>query len=186
MTHFLFPIPQARKPVSGTRPTYLSGRPAVHGFTLIEALVSLAVLSVGLIPAFAQVTISFQVARSIRHNLSASMLAQEGIELVRGIRDDNWFAGVSFDGGLDTCTAGCRIHYPEAFILPLADNAPLLIDTQGRYQYMSGTETAYARRITIIQMDATHLKIESEVTWNDRGELRAVLVEDHLFDWLNP
>lgn len=158
-----------------------------QAFTLIEALVALSILSVAMTPVFAQVVGSFRVSRAIQRNLTGTMLAQEGIELVRGIRDDNWFQEVPFDTGLDGCDGpdGCRIQIDDPFLLSAADT-PLRVDAVGRYQYDSGTDSLYSRKITIIEVSPVQLQVISEVTWllpNDKtGD---VAVEGYLFDWLN-
>lgn len=155
------------------------------GFTLVEALVAVAVLTVALTPVFAQVTASFRLARTIEQNLVASTLAQEGVELVRGMRDDNWFADNRFKQGFDACANGCRVVFDDSAPLPLDANPPLQVDTQGRYRYSGGTDTPYSRRVTIEDVSDGHVKVVSKVTWNIGGTVREVVVEDHLFDWLN-
>ena len=160
-------------------------------FTLIEALVALSILSVAMTPVFAQVIGSFRVSRTIQRNMTGTMLAQEGIELVRGIRDDNWFQEVDFDTGLDGCDGadGCRIQIDEPFLLAGAD-IPLRVDSLGRYQYDdcvgACTDSLFSRKITIIEISDVQLQVISEVTWLlPRDKTGSVTIESYLFDWLN-
>lgn len=156
-----------------------------NGFTLVEVLAALAVISVAMTPIFVQVNAAFRLSRVIKENLTATMLAQEGIELTRGIRDGNWFRGDSFEQGLDLCGGGCYMQYDDTVLTP-GSGPPLQLDARGRYQYDSGTATPYSRTITVETVSPVHLRVTSDVTWNSRGMTRSIVLEDHLFDWLSP
>ena len=174
-----------------------------RGFTLVEALVAMAVLAVSLTPIFAQVTASFRLSRNIQESLTASMLAQEGIELVRGMRDDNWFRDDPFYTNIIECDAGCRVQVqtPPAlcdygpvgspFCLMDDNGEVLLRDTAGAYQYQSGTPTPYKRTVRVTDLDPgdpdhRQLEILSTVTWESPGQpMRRVEVTGYLFDWLD-
>ena len=53
-----------------------------RGFTLIEAMVALVLITIAMGPVFILATSSVNVASRIEHNLIASDLAQEGIEVI--------------------------------------------------------------------------------------------------------
>ena len=59
------------------------------GFTLIEALIALVILTVAIGPAVALAGSALRISTTIRNNLIATGLAQEGVEVVRTVRDDN-------------------------------------------------------------------------------------------------
>lgn len=72
------------------------------GFTIIELVISVFILSaavVGVFGAFSVVTI---LASDSSDRLTATYLAQEGTEIVRNIRDTNWL-------NIDVCTFGSLI-----------------------------------------------------------------------------
>ncbi|MBA3788898.1 type II secretion system protein [Patescibacteria group bacterium] len=60
------------------------------GFTLIETLVAITIISVTLVAPFYAVEQSLTASFTARDQLEASMLAQEGIEYVREIRNNNY------------------------------------------------------------------------------------------------
>ena len=62
------------------------------GFTLIEALVAVAILTIAISGAFFSADRAFNAAEIARDQLIASQLAQEGIEYVRMMRDDEYLA----------------------------------------------------------------------------------------------
>jgi len=160
-----------------------------QGFTLVEALVALAVLSIAIVPAYAISASSVDLAFSIKNNVIASNLSQEGLEVIRAIRDDNWFNERPWDTGLlSNCATGCRVQWDSTAILPLDDNPVLSVDSlNGKYFYalvgIDATPSVFRRRISINIISATQLKIESEVTWEERGRSKSVKTESHLLDW---
>lgn len=166
------------------------------GISLIEAMVALLILTVGLIPAMAIVSSSNNLSALIKNNLIAANLSQEGVEIVRGLRDANWFVSpsgsVAFDYGLsdgtyrvewDTNIQGTPVKLPQ----PVGANPPLKFDSStGLYNYSTGVDTQFRRTVTISLVVNTcncELKVVSEVTWNERGRSRVVRAESHLFDW---
>ncbi|MEK9208801.1 MAG: prepilin-type N-terminal cleavage/methylation domain-containing protein, partial [Patescibacteria group bacterium] len=88
------------------------------GFTLVEALVSLVLLSTALVPTFILATDAIRLSGRIRNSLIASNLAQEGVEIVRALRDANWFAGQPFDTGLTLCAQGCQVAWDSSSLTP--------------------------------------------------------------------
>jgi len=74
------------------------------GFTLIETVVAVFVLTIGVLGVFTvvqNITFSSQLNSS---KLTATYLAQEGIELVRNQRDSNWLAGSPWGSRLPSGT----------------------------------------------------------------------------------
>lgn len=60
-----------------------------HGFTLIEALVAIALIAGGIVSALSLSTSSVFNASRLKNDLIAVNLAQEGIEMMRLIRENN-------------------------------------------------------------------------------------------------
>ena len=61
------------------------------GLTLVEVMVSLLLLTSGLIPILGVIISSVALSTRIKNNLIAANLAQEGVEVVRAIREDHFF-----------------------------------------------------------------------------------------------
>ena len=151
------------------------------GFTLIEALVALVILTLALGPALVLSSNISSTASVVRNNLIAANLSQEGVEVIRALRDANWFNGLSFDAGI--ADGICRIEWNSNALISLGSNPPLKINA-GLYNYSFGTDTKFKRTVTITKINSEELRIISDVTWTERGNrTRDVKVESHLFDW---
>ena len=151
------------------------------GFTLIEALVALVILTVALGPALVLSSNISSTASSIQNNLIAANLAQEGVEVVRSLRDANWFNGQPFDSGL--INGIYRIEWNSNALISLGSNPPLKINS-GLYNYSSGTDTIFKRTVTITKPNSEELSIIRDVIWIEKGNrARDVKVESHLFNW---
>jgi type II secretory pathway pseudopilin PulG len=173
------------------------------GFTLVEALVALSILIVGIISGFILVTKALYDVTIIQDRLTASFLAQEGLELVRQIRDTNYLNKLkegtgNWDDGLSdgTFTVSVNITSPPGSIIldPLAPGERRYLKYTSSsppylYNYDIGDETTFERTIQITHIPPDEIKIQSILTWKSRnisfeigkGGIKA---EDHLFNWL--
>ncbi len=60
------------------------------GFTLLEMLIALSVISVGVMAAFTLSTANLNTAKANGQRILAANLAREGVEFIRNVRDTNW------------------------------------------------------------------------------------------------
>lgn len=131
------------------------------GFTLIEVMVAVFVLIVGVLGAFTvvqNITFSSQIASS---KLTATYLAQEGIELVRNQRDSNWLE--------DTYTPA---------EVPWDSNVPP--------PECSRTIGKFTRncQVTPDLVDGVEKMLVSvEVNWEERGRSYQVTAKTELYNW---
>lgn len=152
-----------------------------EGFTLVEALVTLVVLSIALGPSLILTTNVSNTTSIVRNNLIAANLAQEGIEVVRAIRDTNWFLGNAFDQGLANGTY--RVQWNSDSLIALGSNPPIKEDN-GLYNYSTGSDTIFRRTISILKVNAGEIRVISQVIWQEKGGRdRSVMAESHLFNW---
>ncbi len=184
------------------------------GFTLVEVLVS---LSIFMLAITAMVVVSAQGINNTayaKNQLTASYLAQEGIELMRNTRDSfiqsqpgqvGWgnflmiVASVCQNGN----DPGCEVD-PLAISsgTPIADTftncssganicGPLLYDTaNGFYNHTIGDRTIFTRRILIDDEDGTlppnqEIRVTSTVSWPQGLTTQQVSVTENLFNWRN-
>ncbi len=157
------------------------------GFTLVETLVSLFILSIAISATLAIITFNLNNANFVKNNFIASGLAQEGAEVVRNLRDTDWFTpGQSFGylGGTSVANGVYCVQWDSELLTPIAScSNPLKKDASGTYQHGSGSATIFSRTVTVDPVSASELRITVNVTWPERGGIRTISAEEHLYDW---
>ncbi len=63
------------------------------GFSILEVIISAFVLSIGIVAVMGLISSSLKNSVDSRNQIIASELAQEGVELVRNVRDTNYVKG---------------------------------------------------------------------------------------------
>lgn len=121
------------------------------GFTLLEMIFAITIISVGVLGIYNGMSFAISNTQKAREYFMSAYLAQEGIEIVKNMRDTNWVAGESWDSGL-ICESGCEADYNTAsstFSSNVYGSGRYLeIDANGFYSYEGGSPTIYKRKIT--------------------------------------
>jgi len=154
------------------------------GFTLIEIIVAVSVMTIGIVGIYALVPKVVSVTGANINKFIASQLAREGIEIVRNIRDTNWLEDAGFNEGLTTCSGGCEIDYDDSGFTAYGGGRYLRTNADGFYNYelVSGTnpETKFKRKITITS-NINVLNVRVEIIWSGKGS--PFVVQENLYDW---
>ncbi|HEY4714947.1 MAG TPA: prepilin-type N-terminal cleavage/methylation domain-containing protein [Candidatus Paceibacterota bacterium] len=178
---------------------------ATQGFTLIETLVALAIFSTSIVALISVTGSGVANTNYAKNKFIASYLAQEGVELVRNIRDTNslllgpWadFLGGS-DGtkGVGKCISliGCDIDPKTLTVSPCPNQngCPLFYDYtdtgDGFYTYPTGaTSSPFTRKITVTdvaQPSSEEVNITSTVSWNQGGATHRTSYSENLLNWI--
>ena len=158
-----------------------------QGFTLVEVMVALMIVSVGMIGAYGLVNQSLALSNSAANRFVAVHLAAEGAEIARNLRDTNYlkfyeWAG-NWDDGLTGYESGGAADY-SSFGLTADPAAPLKI-AGGFYGYPAGENTMFKRRIKIIPNASPpdYFEVVSEVSWSDSAGQHTETVKDRLYNW---
>ena len=160
------------------------------GFTFLEVIIALFVLVVGIVAAYlVSQTPIFYTQNSI-NRLTAAFLAQEGIEIVRNIRDTNWVNGRDWKGGLEMCASGGEYCYGDYNTTGLSpDSDPPYLQFGNFFSYDSGPDTKFKRKIVIDLIEDSEepsfLGVKSIVEWSHKGKSYEIAVEDKLYNWWN-
>lgn len=155
------------------------------GFSLMEVIISIGVIVTTLITLIALISSVVSGLRLGEFKLTATSLAQEGLEIVRNIRDSNWLSYKRApENWRDGLAAGdYRVQYDQSALLFWADSF-LKIDNNGFYQYDSGSNTSFKRKITIGHIEDNQIKAVSEITWQEKGRSYTITAESRLYNWL--
>ncbi len=148
------------------------------GFTLIEVFVAISILSIGLVGAFGVLPVMIKNHSMNADSFLASQIANEGMEIVRNIRDSNWLFESDWKTGLMACGSGCEIDYNDN-ALATYQNRFLKLGN-GFYNYELGENSKFKRKITIVQV-GDYLNVKVEILWNGNGS--PFLIEENFYDW---
>jgi prepilin-type N-terminal cleavage/methylation domain-containing protein len=144
----------------------------IKGFSMPEVLISMFVLTIGLVAVISVINASLRSSYETRDALVATELAQEGVELVRNVRDNNFASGGDgFDNPtvFSTLTRHCRIDWNDA-VSNLDCN--ILQGAQSRYnlQYRNGL---FAHVNTSRERYARYIYIDFDSSGGDRALVRS-------------
>ena len=166
-------------------------------FTLLEVILAITVLTLAVGGSFALISQTIASVSVIQSKLIASYLIQEGIEIVKNIRDTNWLKLQPWDQSLEErdyevdyddltlteCSSPCDYDHSLHF---------LKIPNQGFYNYDLGDPTIFKRKITIsdkVDLDnpldgkMDKLKVSVEVLWAERGKMHSIIAQEYLYNW---
>ena len=160
------------------------------GFTLIEIIIAISVLSFGIIAVYEAFFAVVILTNNNASRFTASYLAQEGLEIVRNIRDNNFINNATWSSGLLTgvCVVGCQADYKiqDASSLLAYNNTFLGLNADGFYSYDFGsTPTIFKRKITVSAVLGTIdiIKVDVLITWNYNGQSLSFGIDEYLYNW---
>jgi prepilin-type N-terminal cleavage/methylation domain-containing protein len=161
-----------------------------HGFTIIELIIAIFILSVAIIGVYSALSTMVVFSSNEASRLTAAYLAQEGMEVIRNIRDNNWISGSNnpelflWDDGLYACEqpAGCEVDYKTTghdpnSVRPWTNSHEdyLKTDENGFYNYRNGINSKFKRKITIETNSRALpdfvMKISVQVSWDEKPSL---------------
>ena len=184
----------------------------MKGFTLIETLVAITILTLSVAGPLYTANRAIVAAETSRDQLVASYLAQEGVEYVRRVRDDTYLAAYSAGGPnvsdiawqdfLDASPAAvcrspqvCTLDPVESDGPPLSScpgnvcTAPLYLLANALYSQQQNLpdsqETPFVRSIEIRDVPGTddEKEVVSSVMWSFHGSAYSVVIVDNLTPW---
>jgi len=165
-------------------PRQFSTAPA---FSLIELLVSMAIIGIGLLGISSLAAQNIRVQYFNRNSLISAQLAQEGLELARNLRDNDWkssspiTSSSSLEGLYNDLFTIDYLGHINTYSVP--QSVPLLnIDSDGFYSYNPGTPTPFKRYITS-QCQDDYCLLSCVVTWQAEGQSGSYEVNSYLYAW---
>ena len=157
-----------------------------RGFTLIEVMVAISVLTIGIMGIYTLIPKVISITSANANRFIVSQLAREGIEVVRNIRDTNWLKNQPFDTGL-TQGVNYGVQYNGDSLINNYGQVTLQLNTEGfygyngKFGYSGGVDTRIKREIIIEKINNYTLNVKVKVTWP--GEDSPFEAEENLYDW---
>ena len=155
------------------------------GFSILEMVAVIAIIGLTLVGLVSLALQSIQVQRLNKYNLTAAMLAQEGIELIRNRRDTAWKDGSGW--GAVMINGNYIVDYTGLFTGGISgiDNssAVLNININGLYEHGSGATSNFSRLVTISNTTAASSTVTSRVRYRSGSNYFNYIAETVLYDW---
>jgi prepilin-type N-terminal cleavage/methylation domain-containing protein len=177
----------------------------MKGFTLIEAMVAVAILAISVTAPTYGASRTLVATQNANNQLTASYLAQEGVEYARVYRDSYYLtrrqtakATASVDGwtdfkngALNVCSgnAGCSFDSLNPSFVACSGSCPKLNlrKSTGEYTTQSGAgidPTIYTRTIKMSLASPDEARVTSTVSWDFHGKTYRVEIVSSLTRWL--
>ncbi len=173
------------------------------GFTVLESIVAIFVLSLVISGVFTAVQTSLTQASITKDEVKAFYLAQEAIEIIRNKRDSNqliriaglpsvWLTGIS-EAAADPCYFGkvCRMEVSAPTVFTNCGNSwntcPNLRQnsTSNLLGYNGAwTLTNLKREVMFESINANEIAVIIRVTWTRGTRTFEFKVKTHLLNWI--
>lgn len=182
------------------------------GFTLVETLIAISIFTMSILALL--VVLSQGISNTIyaKTKIIGSYLAQEGTEYTRNMRDTFVLYSASSQAGWDAFNSkltnasceganGCffddrNVSFADT-TMPMTDliftacssstcpNGALLYNSlTGKYNYVSGVNSGFIRKIRISQVSANETKVFSTVSWTQGSGTYSINFSESLYNWI--
>jgi prepilin-type N-terminal cleavage/methylation domain-containing protein len=170
-----------------------------RGFTLLETMVAIFILVLSITGPMVFAQSGLRAAFLARDQVTAFFLAQDAIETIKNIRDENGLQGDPWLSGIceDSSTGPCVIKIDTTDEDPVAEpclggTCPLLyLDPDARYVHDSGSPnipSRFTRTIYVQELGAggreAQLVVEVEWDSNVRVGNSRVIVQENIYNWI--
>lgn len=160
-----------------------------QGFTLIEAIVAIGVISVGFVGSLVLISKSSSQSAILKDRVVAAHLAEEGLEVVHNIRDTNWLKGFDWRSGLVDTVNG-TVNYDSTDVVNSDKQCLNWSGTLYLHTYTDVCNTSFKRRIEIETKtesvegnNISYIEVKSIVSWKEKNADKSLTIIDHLYDW---
>jgi len=175
----------------------------VAGFTVLELIAGVFILSVGIVGVSSLISRLLWYNRFVESKAIAAYLTQEGMEIVRNIRDGNWLEGKL---GADWTEDLFCCDEIECSLDP-GENNPCMADYLDRnlsecrggvcpalefdqinkvYGYDLGDSTKFTRIIEIWEIGTDQVRVCTTTEWTEQGKDQSIKACELLYNWYEP
>ncbi|MDE2399613.1 MAG: prepilin-type N-terminal cleavage/methylation domain-containing protein [Patescibacteria group bacterium] len=143
-----------------------------HGFTLVETLVGISIFTFSVLAVMSVLASGITDTSYAKQKMVAGYLAQEGIEYIRNLRDnDVLYSSVPPNNNWNTFKA--RFNPTTHFIT--TDNSPSIANFPGFTRTL---------QMTPISGTTDEVTIFSTVTWTQGSGQQSVTFAENLYNWV--
>ncbi len=181
------------KPADISRFTLHASRSVSRGFTLLEALVSIFILTLTIVAPMSIASSTLFNSTVAKEQVTAFYLAQEAIEGVRSMRDGNGLEGRAWLDSLPLATNFTIDVVNPTSGKPTISNCPsgicdyIKYDLDDHlYQHVSGDFSNFIRTVRIDSVPSNpsnEVAISVTVSWNIGKISRTFVARENVFNW---
>jgi Tfp pilus assembly protein PilV len=157
--------------------------------------VAISIFTVSVLALLSILSQGISSTNSTKKKVIAAYLAEEGVELIRNKRDTLVISSSTAQVGWNsfstttssTCngTTGCYVDDSNTLVACGSTCPTLKYDsTNGKYNYTTGVDSGYTRKITTTLISADERKITSLVSWPQGLGSSSVTFSENLFNWI--
>ena len=185
-----------------------------RGFTLVEMLVAVSVFTMSILIMIITLAQGISDTSYARQKIIATYLAQEGIEYLRNIRDTSMLYNASSaeagwaDFKDELLTSSCDQEggcYFNAGGLDFGESSQPILEilpfsacngvngacpefkynsATKEYNYATGGNSGFWRKIKIVQITVDEIKVSSTVIWTQKSGTHSVTFSETLYNWI--
>ena len=163
---------------------------------MIELIVVIGIIASGMVAVQTAIQYGLKNATIVADGIVAAHLAEEGLELIRNVRDTNWAERAAGTSGYDTWTELGDGNYSLDYLLTnggarlfsgapvdCQDGSALNFDSAtGLYSYAIFPQSKF-RRVVTITNNTTNIDVSSQVCWSDTSGPHEITLTERLYDW---
>jgi type II secretory pathway pseudopilin PulG len=159
------------------------------GVTLMETIVSLGILTFGIVSALSLMLSSINFSRNTEQMVVVVNLAREGIEIARSLRSSDGFSSLVGGNkiiGANYISGDLEIGIANNSDIEDCSNCDLKIYNSRYFHNLpaeTGEETIFKRMIIVSDENPYEKKVISKVYWNEHGNSHTFELEVHFTDW---
>jgi hypothetical protein len=149
-------------------------RTKASGFTIIETLIAITVLMIAVAGPLSIANKGLLAAQISKDQMIASYLAQESMEKVKNMRDNNLATSVSWVSGFSNCVSGSTVCDVDAVdgIASSVNNSifPLYQNSAGYYSHnpnVASIPSQFSREFYMDTISSDEYRAHVIVTWNE-------------------
>jgi len=162
----------------------------VKGFTLTEVMIGMMILTVAIVSATNLLTGIIDSNRDNLTTLQAYYLSQEGLEMVRNIRDTNWLHNRDWLGASSAGLWGDKFEIPNKYAVNLSYHGMTILAQETPKGTNVTSVMLAAARPWIVQNSPSGAKIyrhagvgtayfDSDITGRDTGFKRTIILKQY-------